>query len=234
MASAPDRVQALLKKSDPFGALPDEALGQLIRCGRLARYGKDDVIYTCGDAGDSLMVLLSGSVKITNVSANGREIVLSFLKEGALMGEIAVLDGKERTANAIALEDTEALIISRRDLMPVLTAHPTAMWRLLAVICERLRSINVALEGHALQMAARTASALLRLAAQHGQQTEDGLRVDLKITQRDLGNYIGLSRAKVNGILGEFRAAGLVEIERTHVLILDKDNLQAVADSMET
>jgi CRP-like cAMP-binding protein len=232
MSRAPERLRALLKSSEPFGALPDAALDQIIGRSRIAQFARDEVIYRRGDPGDSLMVLLSGSVKITNVSASGRELVLGFIQEGALSGEIAAFDGRERTANAVALEPIEALVILRRDLMPVFAAHPQAMLRLVVVITDRLRASNAALEAHGLQMAARTAAGLLRLAAQHGSHTARGICVHLKISQRDLGNYIGLSRERINRILGEFREAGLVRLDRSGIVITNRDELEAVADGL--
>ena len=104
MSGSSDRLRALLKLSDPFCALPDKTLDHLITRGRLTRFARDDVIYRRGDIGDSLMVVLSGGVKITNVCANGRETILGFIGVGAINGEIAAFDGKDRTASAIAMQ----------------------------------------------------------------------------------------------------------------------------------
>jgi CRP-like cAMP-binding protein len=233
MPHSPEHILALLGSADPFGALPGAALRRLVAQGRLVRYARDQVIYRRGDAGDSLMVLLSGSVKISNVTASGREIVLAFIREGAINGEIAAFDGKERTANAVALEHTDALVIARRDVLPVFAAHPEAMLRLVAVISERLRASNAALEAHSLHVAARTASGLLRLAQQHGCRKAGSIALQIRVTQRDLASYVGLSREKINRALGEFRAAGLVRIEQTAIIILKHDGLDAVANAID-
>src|SRR5262245_36765365 len=98
------RVRPFLKSHTFFGGLPDPALDALIERGHTKAYTKGDVIYRRGEPGDSLMVILSGRIKVTNVSANAKEVVLNFLGAGDINGEIAALDGKERSADAVALE----------------------------------------------------------------------------------------------------------------------------------
>ena len=91
-----------------------------MRRGSVVRHARGETIYSQGSPGDSLIILLSGSLKITNVTTDAREVVLGFAKPGALIGEIAVLDGSPRSADVVALEATEAFVIYRRDLMPIL------------------------------------------------------------------------------------------------------------------
>ena len=107
--SASDHVRPLLKDNTLFGGLPDGALDALIGKGHIKKYAKGDVIYRRGAPGDSLMVILIGRIKITNINVDGKEVVLNFLGAGDINGEIAVIDGKERTANAQALEDLPSL-----------------------------------------------------------------------------------------------------------------------------
>src|SRR3954454_4689881 len=112
-----DRVRLFLGNNTFFGALPDAALDALIKRGHTKRYPKGGSIYRRGEAGDNLMVVLSGRIKIVNVSADAREVVLNFLGVGDINGEIAVLDGKERTADAVALEDCEVFAVYARDVL---------------------------------------------------------------------------------------------------------------------
>src|SRR5262245_7343399 len=95
-----DRIRPFLRNNTFFGGLPDAALDALIAKGHTKKYAKGDSIYRRGEPGDSLMVLLAGRIKITNINAEAREVVLNFLGVGDINGEIAVLDGKERTADA--------------------------------------------------------------------------------------------------------------------------------------
>jgi CRP/FNR family transcriptional regulator, cyclic AMP receptor protein len=154
--------------------------------------------------------------------------------DGDTMMEIAVLDGRERTAGAVALEATEALVIYRRDLLPALMAAPATMIEVISILCDKLRAASQIIEDSSLQMQGRTASGLLRLAAQHGRQTSSGVVIDLKLSQRDLGSYVGLSRENVSRQLKELREAGLVVVEDQILIIPDLDALKQRAESGES
>jgi CRP-like cAMP-binding protein len=110
------------------------------------------------------MVVLSGRIKIANVNTDAREVVLNFLGAGDINGEVAVLDGGERTADAIALEDCEVFAVYARDLLPALAAHPAAMLEIVRLLCEKLRSASAIIEDNTLEMRGRVAKGLLRLA----------------------------------------------------------------------
>ena len=231
MTDARTRAKQLLKASSILARCPDGILDDIVRRGSIVRHAKGDTIYGQGSSGDSLIVLLGGSLKIINVTGDAREVILGFAKPGALIGEIAVLDGGPRSANVVALEPTEAFIIYRRDLMPILRASAEAMFALVEGLCAMIRSTNTLLESHAMHTSARGAANLIQLASQHGRQTTNGVIIDLKITQRDLGNYLGLTRETVSRMLGEFREAGLVELKGNSIVILDADGLKEVAET---
>lgn len=234
MSTATEQTRAALQNSSFLGGLPEPLLEQLAQRAHVKTYDKGATIYRRGEAGDTMMVILSGRVKITNVTAEAREVILNFLGPGDVNGEIAVLDGRERTANAVALEDTQALVIYRRDLLPVLTADPQSMLEIIAILCDKIRATSLIVEDNSLQMQGRTASGLLRLANQHGRQTAMGVRIDLKLSQRDLGNYVGLSRENTSRQLKDLREAGLVIVEDHALIIPDLQALRERAESGET
>jgi CRP/FNR family transcriptional regulator, cyclic AMP receptor protein len=229
--SQTERLLSFLKSHTFFGGLPDAALGGLIRKGHVKKFSKGDIIFRRGDPGDTLMVMVSGRIKIANVNADAKEVVLNFLEPGDINGEIAVLDGNARSANAIALEDAEVLVIPRRDLMPVVTAHPQAMFEIMQILCQRLRALSAIVEDSTLAMRGRVAKGLLRLAQQHGRTSRDGIRLQLAISQTDLGKYLGLSRANVSRQLGHLRDANLVKIDGSQVVITDERRLAEIAES---
>jgi CRP-like cAMP-binding protein len=230
---SPEEIRQVLKDKSVLAALPDAALGDLVRRGRLVRFAKRAVIYQRGDAGDSLMIILSGRVKIANVSADAREVALNFLGAGGLNGELAALDGKPRSADAVALEATEALVIWRRDLLPMLEQHPKAMLGVIEALAGKVRQMSAAVEHAGLAMSGRAASALLRLAEQHGRETAGGILIDLKLSQRDLGSFAGLSRENMNRQLAELRSMGLIEVEGASITLIDRDGLVACAEAEE-
>jgi len=235
LADAKTRVKELLKASSILSRCPDGILDDIVRRCSIVRHSKGETIYSQGSPGDSLIVLLAGSLKIVNVTADAREVVLGFAKPGALIGEIAVLDGSPRSADVVALEATESFVVYRRDLMPILRSSGDAMLALVEGLCAMIRSTNTLVESYAMQTTARCAACLTQLAAQHGRETTDGgVMIDLKITQRDLGNYLGLTRETVSRMLGEFREAGLVELKGNRIVILDATGLRDIAETRRT
>lgn len=233
MSTANEQARAALQHSSFLGGLPEALLTQLAQRAHVKTFAKGETIYRRGEAGDTMMIILSGRLKITNVTAEAREVILNFLGPGDVNGEIAVLDGRERTANAVALEETQALVLYRRDLLPVLTADPQSMLEIITILCDKIRATSQIVEDNSLQMQGRTASGLLRLADQHGRKTPAGIRIDLKLSQRDLGNYVGLSRENTSRQLKDLRAAGLVIVEDQALIIPDLEALRERAESGE-
>jgi CRP/FNR family cyclic AMP-dependent transcriptional regulator len=219
-----------LKNQTFFGGLPDAALAELVRKGHTKRFAKGAVIFRRGDPGDRLTVIVSGRIKIANVSADAKEVVLNFLEAGDVNGEIAVLDGNARSADAIALEDCEVLVIFARDLMPILSAHPQAMLEIMQVLCHRLRALSAIVEDGTLAMRGRVAKGLLRLAHQHGRTSSGGIRLQLTLSQSDLGRYLGLSRENVSRQLRQLKEANVITMDGPCVVILDATALATIAE----
>ncbi|MEQ1615433.1 MAG: Crp/Fnr family transcriptional regulator [Hyphomicrobiaceae bacterium] len=234
MSTANEQARTALQNSSFLGGLPAALLDQLAQRAHVKTYDKGETIYRRGETGDTMMVILTGRVKITNVTAEAREVILNFLGPGDVNGEIAVLDGGERTANAVALEETQALVLYRRDLLPVLTADPASMLEIITILCDKIRATSLIVEDNSLQMQGRTASGLLRLANQHGRKTAAGIRIELKLSQRDLGNYVGLSRENTSRQLKDLREAGLVIVDDQALIIPNLEALRDRAESGET
>ena len=224
------RARAILKSSSAFAACSDAVIDQIMERAVATRLAKGDTLYRQGEPGDSLTILLSGSLKVINVTAEAKEVVLGFLKAGALIGEIAALDGRERTASVVALEPVEGVAVYRRDLLPILRANADAMFALLERLCGRLRATNALVESFSLDTEARVASCLMRLAGEHGREKGDETTIELKLTQRDLASHLGLTRETVSRMLSEFRGAGLIEMRDALIVILDADGLTALAE----
>ena len=170
------RVQSFLKGNTFLGGLPDEAIASLVGRGHIAKFSRNQCLCRRGETGETLMIILSGLIKISNVNDEAREVIFNFLGPGEVNGEIAVLDGRERTADATAMEDSEVFVVYRRDLLPVLIAHPEAMLEIVQTLCDRVRTTSGIIEDSALEMKGRMAKALLRLSQQHGRVANDGGR----------------------------------------------------------
>lgn len=231
-SDARTRARKTLEGESVFAACPSGVIEEVLRQAHVISLARNDVVYRQGDKGDSMMVVISGSLKVTNVTADGKEVVLGFLRSGAMIGEIAVLDGRERTASVIALEPTEAVAIYRRDLVPILHSNPEVMVALMEGLCARLRSTISLVESYSLDAAARIADCLVRLAAEHGEPAGTGIAIDLRLTQRDIGSHLGLTRETVSRTLGEFRDNGLIEFSSSTIIIHDGDGLSNIAEGI--
>jgi CRP/FNR family transcriptional regulator, cyclic AMP receptor protein len=232
--SVPDQsvamVEYYLRRSSFFGHLPGQVLDRIARAGRRRQFAKGDEIIRRGEHGDSALLVLRGHLKVANATVNGRELVLNFLTTGDIVGEIALLDGRERTATVSALEAGEVFVIRREEFRPLLLDHPQALLELVELLCEKLRHATAIIEDSAHEMSSRMARGLARIARQHGHSVGGSIHIDLQLTQTELGNYVGLSRANVNRQLGQLKAAGIADQNGRHIIIFDAERLNALAE----
>lgn len=206
--------------------LREAELTALLARARVERHKTNDVIFRQGTPGHGLIAVLSGHVKITSLSASGKEIVLNIINPGEVFGEIALLDGKPRSADAVAITPCELLIIDRRDFIPFLRTNPDIAIRLLAVLCERLRRTSEQVQDLLfLDLRAHLAKTLLRLAEVHGRPVATGREIVLRRSQRELGELVGRSRESVNKQLREWQDADLVRIQAGRIIIRDPAGL---------
>jgi CRP-like cAMP-binding protein len=210
---------------------PDE-LKRLAATTTLANHPAMGTIFQKGDPGSSMMAVIRGRVKICSRSVDGKELVLNILGPGGLFGEIALLDGEPRTADAVALEETDLLILDRARFIPVLAAHPDMALRLLGVLCKRLRQTNESLEDTLfLQAPSRLARALLRLVPTFGKSVEDGMLLDIKLSQQQLAGLVGISRESVNKQLNEWQRDGLIALTKSIITLRDRAALEEIASA---
>ena len=173
------------------------------------------------------MVVVRGRVKVCSHSEDGKELVLNLINAGEVVGEIALLDGADRTADAVTLTETELMVLERRDFVPFLQRHPDACMRLFAVLCERLRKTSELLEEALfLEGPSRLAKRLVHLAEVFGKPVSGGVRIDIPLSQQQLGNMVGMSRESMNKQLKQWRQDGLIRTENGHYVLTDLDALR--------
>jgi CRP-like cAMP-binding protein len=154
-------------------------------------------------------------------------VTLNVIGPGEIVGEIALLDGKPRSASAVAAEDTTMMVIERHVFLPFLLRHEGLVERMLVVLCDRLRRTSNALEEIALfDLQARLARLLVKLAEDYGRAGKLGIRIDLKLSQRDLSNLVASSRESVNKQLKIWRDAGFIDLDAGHIVLLKREELQ--------
>jgi CRP/FNR family transcriptional regulator, cyclic AMP receptor protein len=225
-----DTAKSILSRHFLLGELEPRALDQLLAYGHYRVFPRGEVIFQKGDPGDSLLAVIFGKIRISTISADGQEVVLNVLGAGDVFGEIAFLDGKDRTADASALEETGLLMLQRSSFYPFVKANPDVAMRLLEILCERLRWVSDNYEDVIfLDLPARLAKRLLRLADRFGKPTDEGVRVDLKLSQQELGHMTGVTREAVNKVLRKWDEEGFVSIERAALTIRARDRLELIA-----
>ena len=192
---------------------------------------RGDIVFNQGDYGDALYIIQDGSVRISQVSEDGHELILIVLRTGDFFGEMSLLDGEPRSAAAIAAEDSILLSLRRTDFMRFLGQNPTAAVEMLRVLSLRLRRMDGVLEEAVFHSATvRIARRLLELLGIYGREVADGHLLDVRLTQTEIAEMVGTSRVTVNKELSEMESAGVLKRVRRQILILDVDALTDLAE----
>jgi CRP/FNR family transcriptional regulator, cyclic AMP receptor protein len=198
-----------------FRAVDDAVLDELPKAAQRRSWRPGEVIFQKGDPGAFLIAQLSGRTKLSNLSQNGRELLIRFAEPGDLVGEIACLDGGERSSTATAVTEVQAFTLGRREYRAIATRFPALHEAAIAHLGALLRGTNDRLESVSLyQLHARFARFLLiSLQQMNGEELAPFEMLSLKVNQTDLGLLVGASRPKLNRMLQEFREQGVLEQE---------------------
>ena len=210
-----------------FAALPPEQRSQLLAQAVARSFPRGATILRRGDPGNSMVLVTSGRVRVGVTSEDGREVTLGILGPGDVLGEMALLDGQARSADAVALEDCAVKMLERARFLRLLRETPDLALRLLAVLTGRLRRANMAVEDIALlSLEGRLARLLTRLAHDHGRPAERGVRIEIKLSQKDLSALVGGSREKVNRQLRAWEQDGTIGKAGGFLLLLRPERLE--------
>jgi CRP/FNR family transcriptional regulator, cyclic AMP receptor protein len=220
--SKPTEFAVLLKLNPLFADLGEEALKKIAALCSRRSLGAGEVLFQKGDAGDALYGIRRGQVRIETGTEAGGRLTLNFLGSGDLFGEIALLDGQARTADATAVEPVELYVLHRADFMAYLTREPGVAVKLIELLCQRIRWVSERMEEAVLlPLHVRLARRLCALAADFGSEVQ--------ISQEQLGIYVGAARESVNRQLQEWRRDGILDLKRGRILLKDMNKLTAVA-----
>ncbi len=226
-----DVKRAALQASQIFQGFQPSEIDEILTFAAERVVPADTVIFQRGDAGSSLIAVLSGRVRISVVSAEGKEIVLNVIGPGEVFGEIAFLDGKPRSADATAMSTTHLLTVDRRQFMPFLKRNEDITLRLLAVMCERLRRTSLALGDIALLgLPARLARVLLDMLRNYGRPVPQGARISVKCSQVELGKLVGVSRESVNKQLKQWENERIMAKDGQHMVVLRPEALRELVE----
>ncbi|HEX9163421.1 MAG TPA: Crp/Fnr family transcriptional regulator [Thermoanaerobaculia bacterium] len=202
---------ALFKKLSIFAELDDQELAAIAGVAKTRRYAKDDVIFHADESGDVFCVIREGKVKITMISPEGKEIILSMMGPGDFFGEMALLDDEPRSATVVATEPLEVLTIWRTDFLQILADNFSITRKILAELSRRVRRMSGRIESLAtMDVYGRLARFLLDLAQQQGKLLENGYVAVTRPTHQAIANTIGTSRETVSRLIHELMRQNLL------------------------
>src|SRR6267142_1955181 len=170
-----------------LAALDEAEPSDLLRRGRRRRYRRGAILFHEGGGSDEIVVVLSGRVKVSTVTADGKEVVLAFRGPGDLLGELSAIDGDARSATVGALEPVVAAVVAASEFRTFLSAHPRVAVLLLEMLARRLRD-----------------------AERYGEPVAEGVRITLPLSQEELAGWTGSSREAVGKALHALRGLGWV------------------------
>jgi CRP/FNR family transcriptional regulator, cyclic AMP receptor protein len=217
----------VLREAPLFEALSEED-ARALRSGIIeVVLDRGERLFSEGDAGDKLYIILTGKIKLTKAAPDGRENLLSVHGPGEMFGELSLFDPIPRTSSATAITNAKLAALAHDDLRTWLCARPEVAMHMLQALAQRLRRINeVKADLVFTDVPGRVAKALLDLSDRFGVLTPDGVQVNHDLTQEELAQLVGASRETVNKALADFAARGWIQLAAKSVLVTDTDRLR--------
>ena len=226
MAANEPQNDVYIKDLPLLARLPDDDLKALAARGRVRRFNAGSTIFHEGDPGDAIYVVVDGRIRMSRLSGSGTEATLALIGPGDCTGELALFDGRPRSATATAMQATRTFIVSRDDFVNWVKERPAASLALLETLSLRIRRTNeIVTDLVFLDLPHRLAKHLLSLAASHA-EGPNARRPRLQVTQAELASMLGVSRESVNKQLNQFARDGWITLSRGAVIIDDAEALR--------
>ena len=212
----------LLQSVSIFWDLNENDLGHIADKMVAKHFENGNYIFLEDSEGEQCFFVLEGSVKVTRLSKDGREVILAMLNEGDFFGEMSLLDGESRSANVIALEKTKVLTLDRNDFIAVVNDYPQIAVQLLKELARRLRKSDRQIASLSLSDAEkRIALCIIRFADEQGVIQNGKVNIPKTPIQQDIANMAGTSRETVSRALGLLEKEDLIERHGRELIILD-------------
>jgi CRP-like cAMP-binding protein len=219
--------QTILERTRLFRGLPAATIRQISAVSIRHSFCDGAIVFSQDDPGDALYGVVTGKIRISASSPSGREMFLNIMEPGDTFGEIALLDGRRRTATASATAQSELIIITRVHFLELLRREPELVSHVVQLLCERIRwTSGLAEESALLSVPERLARRLLSLGRLHGHETPHG--VELSISQEEVARFLGLTRQVVNQHLQDWKMQGWLTLGRSKIVIVDEHALRDV------
>jgi len=219
--------RTILERTRLFRGLPAATIQQISGLSIRRSYSNSAIVFSQGDPGDALYGVVTGKIRISASSPNGREMFFNIMEPGDTFGEIALLDGRPRTATAGTTAPSELIIITRDHFLELLKREPELVSHVVQLLCERIRwTSGLAEESALLSVPERLVRRLLSLGKLHGHETSRG--IELSISQEEVARFLGLTRQAVNQYLQSWKMQGWLTLGRGKIVILDEQALRDV------
>jgi CRP/FNR family transcriptional regulator, cyclic AMP receptor protein len=198
---------------------------------RIRSYDAGETIFAIGSPGDQMMALLDGTIRISVPFSEGKELFLATIHPGEIFGELAVLDGKERSADAIAETACTLAILERSDVLSFFERNPSTLLKLVRVLAQRLRRTDQAFaEMACLQLPVRLAKTILRILNQEANSVS-AKTFKIHISQRELANMVGSTRESVNKCFRNWQKRDrIVQISEGSIIITNRRAFERLAE----
>jgi CRP/FNR family cyclic AMP-dependent transcriptional regulator len=225
-----DSRRRLLLSSALFDVLPREVLDDILLQASEKSVRRGQTVFQKGDEGTYMVAVLSGRIRISATSPEGREVTLNMIDAGEVFGEMALLSGEPRSADATALEDSHLMLVERKHFLPHLASSNELALRVIDVLCKRLRDTSETLGNFAmLDLPGRLALKLLNLAGEYGKSANGRIRLEIRLSHTDLGRFVGCSRESVNKQMRAWEEAGIVAREGGRIAVCKPAVLRRIA-----
>ena len=224
----------MIETSNLFQGLSPSLLDKILTLRVRRHLASGEVLFRKGDPGDALYGVVNGRLRIHALGADGHDALLNIMRPGDVFGEIALIDGLPRTADATAIDAVDLMMLRRSEFMDLLRRENELTLHLLQLTCRRLRWLSDMVEDATFLTApARLAKRLLHLAKQHGQPHPEGVLINLRLPQRAIGELAALSRESTNKHLRNWVRLGWISLRRERVILRALQPLQDLADTQQ-
>ncbi len=223
MALSTEDRKALLSEHFLLKHIPDADLDELAGLAVLSYYKANETIFNKGETADSMRVVVSGKVRVSAGAAKGDDVVFATLGDGEVFGEIALIDGYTRSADAVAIEDTEILALSNQSFLPILRKDADVCISLLQVMCHRIRHTNSLLEDFSLlDLRRRLAKRLMYMGG--------GSQMSVRVSQKELIAMMGVNKEAIEQQLQTWENDGLVMLDAGWITVGNAAGLKQLAE----
>jgi CRP/FNR family cyclic AMP-dependent transcriptional regulator len=230
MHSAPRK---FLQYNQVFEHFPLNIRNAIYAKAEYKQFRPGDYVFKVGDDGQFMAGVMSGRLRMSMKSLEGKEMLITMVNRGELFGEMSILDEMPRAVDVIAETDCTLIVIKHDDFIPLLRASPDAMLALIRVTCYRMRRYLHVMELIALQsLPVRLGHYLLRLAHDYGTEKDGKIVISANMSQATIGQHVAISRESVNKQLHDFAEKGLLSLSGSDIVLNDVEGLKkAIANS---